>query len=288
MEGKSENHLTQYELSRIMSSAAGASAIAAVSAVNLLLEAEEKRLRSVNVLHYGQAYTNELLSSNNPPRIKQCLRMELEVFEELCEQLRSNGGLRDTKKSTVEHQVHVFMYIISTDASNRTAQECFRHSGETISRHFHEVLEGILHLEEFYMKQPAESGNGYIPVPQEITKSPKYYPYFQNCIGALDGSLIPVTVPAKLGSIYRCRKGFTAQNILIACSFDFTFQYVRAGWPGSVHDSRILDDAKKKGFNIPDGKYYLADAGFASSAALLVPYRGIRYHLKEFAQANHG
>jgi len=75
---------------------------------------------------------------------------------------------------------------------------------------------------------------------------------------------------------------------LIACSFDFTFQYVLAGWLGSVHDSRILDDAKKKGFNIPNSKYYLGDAGYASSAALLVPYRGICYHLKEFAQANHG
>jgi len=164
MEGRSENHLTQNELSRMMSSAGGASAIAAASIVNLLLEAEEKRLQSVNVLHYGQAYTNELLSSEIPPRIKQCLRMELDVFEELCEQLRENDSLRDTKKSTVEHQVHVFLYIISTDASNRTAQECFRHLGETISRYFHAVLEGILHLEEFYMQQPAVTDNGYIPV----------------------------------------------------------------------------------------------------------------------------
>ena len=45
---------------------------------------------------------------------------------------------------------------------------------------------------------------------------------------------------------------------------------------------------KKKVFNIPDGKYYLADAGYTSSATVLVPYLGIRYHLKEFAQVNHG
>lgn len=109
MEGRSENNLTQNELARMMSSAAGASAIAAASVVNLLLKAEEKRLRSVNVLHYGQAYTDELLSSENPPRIKQCLRMELDVFEELCEQLRANGGFRDTKKSTVEYQAQVFL-----------------------------------------------------------------------------------------------------------------------------------------------------------------------------------
>jgi len=102
MEGRSENHLTNNELSRMMSSAARASAIARASTVNLFLEVKEKRLQSVNVLHYGQAYPNELLSSKIPPRIKKCLRMKLDVFEELCEQLRENSCLRDSQKSTVE------------------------------------------------------------------------------------------------------------------------------------------------------------------------------------------
>jgi len=70
---------------------------------------------------------------------------------------------------------------------------------------------------------------------------------------------------------------------LVICSFDFTFQYVLAGWAGSVHDFQILDEAKKREFNIPDGKYYLADAGYASWTTILVPYRGIHYQLKEFA-----
>jgi len=175
---------------------------------------------------------------------------------------------------------------VATDASNRNAKESFQHSGGTISRYFHLVLDAIIQLEERYINQPSKANAGYIPVPPEISKSTKFYPYFQNCIGALDGSLVPVTVPSKVSSVYRCRKGFTAQNILVVCSFDFTFQYVLAGWAGSVHDSRVLEDAKKKGFKIPDGKYYLADAGYASSTSLLVPYRGVHYHLKEQAQAN--
>ena len=89
-----------------------------------------------------------------------------------------------------------------------------------------------------------------------------------------------------MSSGYRCRKAFTTQNVLVVSSFNFTFQYVLAVWAGSVHDSRVLEDAKKKGFKIPDGKYYLADAGYASSTSLLVPYRGVRYHLKEQAQTN--
>ncbi|XP_058075728.1 uncharacterized protein LOC131224207 [Magnolia sinica] len=32
------------------------------------------------------------------------------------------------------------------------------------------------------------------------------------------------------------------------------------------------------------GKYYLVDAGFANAPGFLTPFRGIRYHLKEFRQ----
>ena len=37
---------------------------------------------------------------------------------------------------------------------------------------------------------------------------------------------------------------------------------------------------------MPLEKYLLADAGFGGSDTLLVPYRGVQYHLKEWRQAN--
>ena len=43
--------------------------------------------------------------------------------------------------------------------------------------------------------------------------------------------------------------------------------------------ARLMD------FNIPQGKYYLANAGFALCDAVLVPYQGVRYHLAEWGQA---
>ncbi|XP_039063834.1 uncharacterized protein LOC120208686 [Hibiscus syriacus] len=60
-----------------------------------------------------------------------------------------------------------------------------------------------------------------------------------------------------------------------------------AGWEGSAHDSRILTDAfaRPRGFSIPEGKYYLADAGYGIRNGIISPYRGVRYHLKELS--NH-
>jgi len=155
--------------------------------------------------------------------------MELHVFQKLCEKLKAQGVLEDSPNLTVEHQAHMFLHIVATDASNCNAKDSFQHSGGTISHYCHLVLDAIIQLEESYINQPSKANAGYIPVPPEIIKSTKFYPYFQNCIGALDGSLVPVTVPSKVSFVYRCRKGFTAQNILVVCSFDFTFQYVLAG-----------------------------------------------------------
>ncbi|GLB43967.1 putative nuclease activity [Lyophyllum shimeji] len=50
-------------------------------------------------------------------------------------------------------------------------------------------------------------------------------------------------------------------------------------------DSRIFKDAREHGLAIPLGKFYLADAGFPSCDTLLVPYRGVCYHLKEWGNA---
>lgn len=60
------------------------------------------------------------------------------------------------------------------------------------------------------------------------------------------------------------------------------FLYVLPGWEGSAADSRVFDSARSLDFKIPEGRYYLADAGYANSDDLLAPYRGVRYHLKEW------
>jgi len=102
----------------------------------------------------------------------------------------------------------------------------------------------------------------------------------------LDGTHIDASVPGQNQSRWRNRKGDIAQNVLAACDFSMDFVYVMAGWEGSAHDSRVLADARSKGFAAPPGGYYyLADAGYSNSALTLVPYQKTRYHLREQARA---
>jgi hypothetical protein len=58
------------------------------------------------------------------------------------------------------------------------------------------------------------------------------------------------------------------------------------GWEGSAADARVYADAIQSDLRISDGWYLLADAGFLHCKELLVPYRGVRYHLQEWGKAN--
>lgn len=98
---------------------------------------------------------------------------------------------------------------------------------------------------------------------------------------------IPAHVPEGQQTAYHNRKGQLSQNVLAACDFDLRFVYVLPGWEGSAADSHVFDHARSNDFVIPDGRYYLGDAGYPSSVSLLVPYWSTRYHLKEWEQGKH-
>lgn len=120
-----------------------------------------------------------------------------------------------------------------------------------------------------YVRLPADV------ISSKIRHNPKFYPYFRNAVGAIDGSHIPVAPPLHLRPRYRNRKGFLSQNGLFACDFDLRFTYTLTGWEGSASDARIYGNAIGSDLRIPVGKYLLADAGFPLCSKLLVPFRGV-------------
>jgi hypothetical protein len=123
------------------------------------------------------------------------------------------------------------------------------------------------------------------PISDKIINDPRFR-FFDQCIGAVDGTHIHAFVPLEEHFHMRNRKGFLSQNCLFICDFDFQFLYSLCGWDGSMSDAALWTDAHVNDLRIPEGQYFLADAGFGTSDALLVPYRNVRYHLKEWRQAN--
>jgi len=60
-------------------------------------------------------------------------------------------------------------------------------------------------------------------------------------------------VPADEVVNYTCRHGYTSHNVLAVCDFDMRFIFAVAGWPGSAHDTRILNNvlANFPSFTVP-------------------------------------
>lgn len=121
-----------------------------------------------------------------------------------------------------------------------------------------------------------------------LGNKPKLWPYFRGCIGALDGTYIPISLPEGEQPAWRDRKGNISQNVLAACDFDLNTVLVVAGMEGSANDSRVFLEAKRREptFVLPPGCYFLADGGYSPRYRdLLVPYSGLRYHLREIRRA---
>lgn len=219
-------------------------------------------------------HMNELVYKSDDTCIEQ-LRMDRNTFQLLCRLLESDGGLCVTQNMLVDEQVAMFLHILAHHVKNRVIKFNFQRSGETVSRHFRRVLAAVLRLHPRLLQQP--------PPINDSCPDERWH-HFQNCLGALDGTHIRVRVPANDRSRYRTRKGEIAQNVLAACSVDEKFTYVLAGWEGSAADGRVLRDALStgRGLRVPNGTYYLVDAGFANAPGFLAPYRGQRYHLSEW------
>ncbi|XP_072150600.1 protein ALP1-like [Setaria viridis] len=206
------------------------------------------------------------------------LKMRRAPFFQLCDLFRSRELVLDSIHATVEEQVAMFLHVVGHNQRFRVINMTFRRSPETISRFFHQVLYAVGELRNELIVPPSTS------VHPRIFGSRRWNPYFKDCIGAIDGTHVLARVPLKMQAAFRGRKHTVTQNVLAAVDFDLRFTYVLAGWEGSAHDALILSDALEMahGLTVPQGKFYLVDAGYAARLGFLPPYRGTRYHLREF------
>ncbi|KAK2648597.1 hypothetical protein Ddye_016086 [Dipteronia dyeriana] len=184
----------------------------------------------------NQKVRNELMQHiSTNEKCLNIIRMSPLEFTRLCELILDTGRLIGNKNAIVEEQVAKFLYVVAHNAKNRTISFFFCRSGENISRHLQEVLRAIITLEHQFLRQP----NG-VEVPHEIISSHRFYPYFKDCVGAIDGAHIHVKVSKDEAPRYHGRKEYTTQNVMAAYGFDVRCTYVLPRWEGTASDSGII------------------------------------------------
>ena len=166
-------------------------------------------------------------------------RMNPVMFFTLHDLLVEKYGLKSTSKSSSFEALGMFLCMVGAPQSVRQAEDRFERSLGTVSKMFNRVLKCLIRLAADIIK----------PVDLEFRtmhprlRNPRFYPYFNNCIGAIDGTYVQCVVPNDMFVQHLCRKGITTQNVMACCDFDMRFTFVNAGWPRSVHDMRVFNDS---------------------------------------------
>nr|TKS11246.1 hypothetical protein D5086_0000075210 [Populus alba] len=120
----------------------------------------------------GTKFVDEVLRGPSD-RCLENFRMDKQAFYKLCDILQGKGLLRHTNRIKIEEQLAIFLFIIGHNLRTRAVQELFRYSGETISRHFNNVLNAIMAISLDFFQPPGSD------IPPEILEDPRFYPYFK-------------------------------------------------------------------------------------------------------------
>ncbi|KAJ1283303.1 hypothetical protein BS78_03G118200 [Paspalum vaginatum] len=99
----------------------------------------------------------------------------------------------------------MFLHVVGHNQRLRVIGLTFRRSIETISKYFQEVLYVVGELRNEMIVPPSTS------VHPRILNSRRWYPYFKDCLGAIDGTHVLARVPVKMQPAFigvKTDKGF--------------------------------------------------------------------------------
>ena len=140
-----------------------------------------------------------MLNTPNSCCAENMLQLNPENFEMLAPKL-SYLNSDPVSRLAMEKQLAIFMYLVGPGASNGQTQYNFQQSGKTVSCIFHHIISLIIKFAPTYIKAPTTGATH--PV---ILDNPKFSPFFDDCLGALDG----VHVQAKVRSTLPQWQGYS-------------------------------------------------------------------------------
>ncbi|KAJ8381306.1 hypothetical protein SKAU_G00020840 [Synaphobranchus kaupii] len=206
--------------------------------------------------------------------------------QELCEDYRLSWAsiealiqqLPRQKTHGWAHEIEVLLmvYWLAHSLSYRVVARAFGIPRSTVHRAVHLVCSEVLTLLErviFFPKAediPAV-GAGFAHLANS--------PVFSRCVGAIDGCHVRVKVPPGAnGQDYINRKLFASIQLQAICDSKGNFLDIHVGYPGSVHDTRVLKNSPVYlgACYPPPGHFIVGDGGYpciCQPMAIITPFR---------------
>ena len=175
-----------------------------------------------------------------PDIFRNYFRMTRETFQSLVESLacstffvQNNTGGKPMVE--ISKQVAIFLWYSSTLEILPRIADRFGVCGATVLTVVRRVSNAV--KEQLTKKQICWPVGGKI---DEVVAGFEAMKGVKGVIGAIDGSHIPIKAPKMHANSYINRKMFKSIILQAVCDDQMKFTDVFVGWPGSVHDSRVL------------------------------------------------
>ncbi|XP_066324607.1 uncharacterized protein [Miscanthus floridulus] len=173
------------------------------------------------------------LKLQNEQKCKENLRMSPDAFLHL-HNILLEYGLKGTQQTGSIETLGLYVWTCAHNEAARRSRDRFERSLDTVSRKLTHVAEVICRWVDSILVLTDRS---YDRVHAQFLT---YAPFFDGCIGALDGTHIKVSVNKEAKRDYINRKGDVTINVCDIVDKDMRFTFVGAGMVGSVHDMAVL------------------------------------------------
>ena len=140
---------------------------------------------------------------------------------------------------SVQKRVAITFYYLSSTAEYRTIANLFGVSRSFVCMCVRDVCKAIV--------KKMQSKFIYLPKQHELEDIVETYKRrwgFPGCFGAIDGTHVPILAPTENHADYVNRKGYHSVVMQAVVDSKYLFRDIVIGWPGSVHDARVLSNSK--------------------------------------------
>ena len=168
-------------------------------------------------------------------------RVSRNTFQYILDQIKDEIIHEDTRLRpavTPKCRLAITLYYLSSTAEYRTIANLFGVSPSFVCNCVREVFQAIL--------DTMKTSFIFLPKGEELDEIVNVYKEkwgFPMCGGAIDGTHIPIIAPTENHADYINRKGYHSIVMQAVVDSGYLFRDVVGGWPGSVHDARVLSNS---------------------------------------------
>jgi hypothetical protein len=177
------------------------------------------------------------LTLNNPTACHDNFRMSRDAFMELHDMLRP-FGLPSTNKCDSIEALGIYVWTCAHHSAARQCKYRFERSLDTVSRKVTKIANVMFKWAQTILVPPDKHYGGV------SLRLQKYAPWFDGCIGAVDGTHIEVEVNHGAKADFFNRNKETSINVCAIVNMDGHFTWIGAGKAGACHDQAVLEDCQ--------------------------------------------